>query len=144
MSNAARGPARDDSEGDSKEPLDLPRFLHRQNNHGPRTKSGVTWYLGQAAQVPKLTVRRASDPLHQSCTPPAGESKGIVRTAHLLTPRDRLAGTACPTSFVTPDLFRGDVVLGVNAAAPTNRRCVGLRQCRFQARPFLTATASHS
>ena len=24
--------ARDDSEGDSKEPLDLPRFLHRQNN----------------------------------------------------------------------------------------------------------------
>ena len=32
MSNAARGPARDDSEGDSKEPLDLPRFLHRQNN----------------------------------------------------------------------------------------------------------------
>ena len=32
MSNAARGPARDDSEGEPKEPLDLPRFLHRQNN----------------------------------------------------------------------------------------------------------------
>ncbi|MCP3734846.1 cell division protein FtsZ [Sphingomonas sp. RP10(2022)] len=32
MSNAARGPARDDSDGDGKEPLDLPRFLHRQNN----------------------------------------------------------------------------------------------------------------
>ncbi|MCU6453774.1 cell division protein FtsZ [Sphingomonas sp. A2-49] len=32
MSNAARGPARDEAEGDGKEPLDIPRFLHRQNN----------------------------------------------------------------------------------------------------------------
>ena len=32
MSNAARGPARDEAEGDGKEPIDIPRFLHRQNN----------------------------------------------------------------------------------------------------------------
>ena len=32
MSNAARGPARDDADGDGKEPIDIPRFLHRQNN----------------------------------------------------------------------------------------------------------------
>jgi cell division protein FtsZ len=32
MSNAARGASRDDAEDDAKEPLDIPRFLHRQNN----------------------------------------------------------------------------------------------------------------
>jgi cell division protein FtsZ len=32
MSNAARGPARDEAAGDGKEPIDIPRFLHRQNN----------------------------------------------------------------------------------------------------------------
>jgi cell division protein FtsZ len=32
MSNAARGASRDESEDDAKEPLDIPRFLHRQNN----------------------------------------------------------------------------------------------------------------
>jgi cell division protein FtsZ len=33
MSNAARGAQREDAEpGDSAEPLDIPRFLHRQNN----------------------------------------------------------------------------------------------------------------
>jgi cell division protein FtsZ len=32
MSNAARGPAREEPEGDGKEPIDIPRFLHRQNN----------------------------------------------------------------------------------------------------------------
>ena len=32
MSNAARGPARDEADGDGKEPIDIPRFLHRQNN----------------------------------------------------------------------------------------------------------------
>ncbi|GAA0668505.1 cell division protein FtsZ [Sphingomonas insulae] len=32
MSNAARGPAREDADGDGKEPIDIPRFLHRQNN----------------------------------------------------------------------------------------------------------------
>ncbi len=32
MSNAARGPARDETDSDGKEPLDIPRFLHRQNN----------------------------------------------------------------------------------------------------------------
>ncbi|WP_445192045.1 cell division protein FtsZ [Sphingomonas sp. Tas61C01] len=32
MSNAARGASRDESEDESKEPLDIPRFLHRQNN----------------------------------------------------------------------------------------------------------------
>ncbi|HVF94850.1 MAG TPA: cell division protein FtsZ [Sphingomonas sp.] len=32
MSNAARGATRDDAEEDAKEPLDIPRFLHRQNN----------------------------------------------------------------------------------------------------------------
>ena len=32
MSNAARGPARDDSGEEAKDPIDIPRFLHRQNN----------------------------------------------------------------------------------------------------------------
>ncbi len=32
MSNAARGPARDEADVDGKEPIDIPRFLHRQNN----------------------------------------------------------------------------------------------------------------
>ena len=32
MSNAARGTARDDDDNAGKEPLDIPRFLHRQNN----------------------------------------------------------------------------------------------------------------
>ncbi|MGP7795947.1 cell division protein FtsZ [Sphingomonas sp. CLY1604] len=32
MSNAARGPARDEGAGDAKDPIDIPRFLHRQNN----------------------------------------------------------------------------------------------------------------
>ena len=32
MSNAARGATKDDGEQDGKEPLDIPRFLHRQNN----------------------------------------------------------------------------------------------------------------
>ena len=32
MSNAARGASRDEAEDDAKEPLDIPRFLHRQNN----------------------------------------------------------------------------------------------------------------
>ena len=32
MSNAARGAQRDEPEADAAEPLDIPRFLHRQNN----------------------------------------------------------------------------------------------------------------
>ncbi len=32
MSNAARGASRDEAEDEPKEPLDIPRFLHRQNN----------------------------------------------------------------------------------------------------------------
>jgi cell division protein FtsZ len=32
MSNAARGTTRDDADDEPKEPLDIPRFLHRQNN----------------------------------------------------------------------------------------------------------------
>ncbi|MFN3435423.1 MAG: cell division protein FtsZ, partial [Sphingomonas sp.] len=32
MSNAARGPARDEGTGEAKDPIDIPRFLHRQNN----------------------------------------------------------------------------------------------------------------
>jgi cell division protein FtsZ len=32
MSNVTRGAARDEDESDDKDPLDIPRFLHRQNN----------------------------------------------------------------------------------------------------------------
>ena len=32
MSNVTRGAARDEDDGESKDPLDIPRFLHRQNN----------------------------------------------------------------------------------------------------------------
>ena len=32
MSNAARGAPRDEEAGQASEPLDIPRFLHRQNN----------------------------------------------------------------------------------------------------------------
>ncbi len=32
MSNAARGPAREETDGDAKDAIDIPRFLHRQNN----------------------------------------------------------------------------------------------------------------
>jgi cell division protein FtsZ len=32
MSNVTRGAARDEDDGDDKDPLDIPRFLHRQNN----------------------------------------------------------------------------------------------------------------
>jgi cell division protein FtsZ len=32
MSNAARGPAREEAPEDGKDPIDIPRFLHRQNN----------------------------------------------------------------------------------------------------------------
>ena len=32
MSNAARGAARDDATDDGGDALDIPRFLHRQNN----------------------------------------------------------------------------------------------------------------
>jgi cell division protein FtsZ len=32
MSNVTRGAARDEGAGEDKEPLDIPRFLHRQNN----------------------------------------------------------------------------------------------------------------
>ncbi|SEN33337.1 cell division protein FtsZ [Sphingomonas gellani] len=32
MSNAARGAQKDEAEGDGQPPLDIPRFLHRQNN----------------------------------------------------------------------------------------------------------------
>jgi cell division protein FtsZ len=32
MSNVTRGAARDEDDGEGKDPLDIPRFLHRQNN----------------------------------------------------------------------------------------------------------------